>query len=407
MNSSQQIGSEAWWQSQIQAGIPAVAGEIAGQCRTLFYWRDPQGNEQQSVTRRVWLNIIGVTDHHRQRQPFSLQRIAGTDVWQGEVLLNPRWRGSYCLIPSREDADFPDNVPDANILRRWWKSHLQEAMADPLNPLRSWRNGRGHPVSPLHMPAAPPQAAWCPLDSQTALEEESPLIAHRWHSARLDNRRSVWLLQTGPDSAAPRPLAILLDGQFWASTMPAAAPLAWLTQQGKLPPACYLFINSMGVSQRGQELPCNPDFWLAVQEELLPQVSEWLPSWDRRLPTLVAGQSYGGLSALYAALHWPRHFNGAVSLSGSFWWPDRHNAISGGQLATLLLRLPKTRQPQRFWLEAGRYEKVILESNRMLLPLLQEAGHDVHYREFEGGHDALCWRGGLTDGLQHLWSALC
>lgn len=32
-------------------------------------------------------------------------------------------------------------------------------------------------------------------------------------------------------------------------------------------------------------------------------------------------QSYGGLAALYAGLHWPERFGHVLSQSGSFWWP--------------------------------------------------------------------------------------
>ena len=400
------MGSEAWWQAKMQAGVPEIAAVEAERCRTVFYWRDPEGDEHSSTTRRVWLNIAGITDHHRQQRPFSLHRVSGTDIWQGEVMLSSGWRGSYCLIPSVDDGDFPADHLAADQLRSWWKRHLPAAIADPLNPLRSWRNARGHAVSPLHMPAAPPQPAWQPLDR--GLDAAGPPLATRlWYSSRLANRRSVWLLETGESRTAPRPLAIVLDGQFWVNGMPLAAPLRWLTQRGELPPASYLFIDAIGTAQRSQELTCNPAFWLAVQEELLPQVSEWSPSWDPQLPTLVAGQSYGGLAALYAALHWPQLFNGAVSLSGSFWWPDRHSASSAGWLGDRLRQGAIASHPQRIWLEAGLHEKIILQSNRTLLPLLRASGHELHYREFQGGHDALCWRGGLTDGLHALWAGLC
>lgn len=406
MPSLEQTGSDAWWQEKVRAGIPAISDPQSENCRVFFYWRDPEGDEHHSTTRRVWLNIAGITDHHRQQRPFSLQRVSGTNVWQGEVTLNRRWRGSYCLIPSKDDGDFPADNLAADKLRSWWKSHLPVAIADPLNPLRSWRNGRGHAVSPLHMPAAPPQPAWHLLDHDLPAERH-PLVTRLWYSSRLANRRSVWMLQTGKESGTPRPLAIVLDGQFWANSMPIAAPLEWLTQRGALPPACYLFIDAIGTAQRSHELTCNPEFWQALQEELLPQVRAWLPSWDETLPTLVAGQSYGGLAALYAALSWPDMINGAVSLSGSFWWPDRQTASSGGWLGEQVRQGLGATHPQPLWLEAGLHEKVILQSNRTLLPLLQASGHQVHYSEFEGGHDALCWRGGLTAGLQALWATLC
>jgi enterochelin esterase family protein len=88
-------------------------------------------------------------------------------------------------------------------------------------------------------------------------------------SARLKNRRRVWIFTTGDDDPE-RPLAVLLDGQFWAESMPVWPALASLTREGKLPPAVYVLIDVIDMAHRNRELPCNPDFWLAVQEELLP-----------------------------------------------------------------------------------------------------------------------------------------
>ena len=31
--------------------------------------------------------------------------------------------------------------------------------------------------------------------------------------------------------------------------------------------------------------------------------------------------------------------------------------------------------------------------------VLDVQGYDLTYREYEGGHDSACWRGGLADGL--------
>ncbi len=116
---------------------------------------------------------------------------------------------------------------------------------------------------------------------------------------------------------------MLLDGQFWAQSMPVWPALASLTAEGKLPPAVYVLIDVIDMAHRTRELPCNPDFWLAVQEELLPLVQALAPFSDRADRTVVAGQSFGGLSSLYAALHWPQRFGCVLSQSGSYWWPHR------------------------------------------------------------------------------------
>jgi enterochelin esterase family protein len=83
--------------------------------------------------------------------------------------------------------------------------------------------------------------------------------------------------------------------------MPVWPALASLTREGKLPPAVYVLIDVIDMAHRNRELPCNPDFWLAVQEELLPLVKKRVPFSDRADRTVVAGQSFGGLSSLYAA----------------------------------------------------------------------------------------------------------
>ena len=112
------------------------------------------------------------------------------------------------------------------------------------------------------------------------------------------------------------------------------------------------------------------------------------------------GQSFGGLAALYAALHWPERFGCALSQSGSFWWPQRG---APGRLFEALASGRGSTHPLRLFIEAGLREPAILEASRALVPRLREQGHVLDYREIDGGHDALWWRGGLLDGLVQLW----
>jgi enterochelin esterase family protein len=142
-----------------------------------------------------------------------------------------------------------------------------------------------------------------------------------------ENRRRVWIFTTG-DDGPERPLAVLLDGQFWAESMPVWPALASLTTERKLPPAVYVLIDVIDMAHRSRELPCNPDFWLAVQEELLPLVKTRAVQRPRR-PYGGGGQSFGGLSSLYAGLNWPQRFGCVLSQSGSYWWPHRGGSRTG------------------------------------------------------------------------------
>ena len=148
-------GSDDWWQHISGPQIEAVDGAY----RVAFWWRDPAGNETSSATRRVWIYITGVTDHHKNAVPQTLRRIPGTDAWCWQTTLSPTWRGSYCFIPSARDDDFSPQLfngdgPDRALLREGWRRLLPQAIADPLNP-QSWKGGRGHAVSALELPHAP------------------------------------------------------------------------------------------------------------------------------------------------------------------------------------------------------------------------------------------------------------
>ena len=85
-------------------------------------------------------------------------------------------------------------------------------------------------------------------------------------------------------------------------------------------------------------------------------------------------------------------------------WPHR----GGAQTGLLIDRLSRGElHPQglRIWLEAGIREPIIFRANQALLAHLEQ--QTIFWRQVDGGHDALCWRGGLTAGLIQLWQPLC
>jgi enterochelin esterase-like enzyme len=62
--------------------------------------------------------------------------------------------------------------------------------------------------------------------------------------------------------------------------------------------------------------------------------------------------------------------------------------------------------PSASTLEAGLLEvnetPSLLHSNRHLRDVLEAKGYEVTYSEFNGRHDAVCWRGSLSQGLAAL-----
>ncbi len=121
---------------------------------------------------------------------------------------------------------------------------------------------------------------------------------------------------------------------------------------------------------------------------------------------MVAGQSFGGLAAMFAALNWPQRFGCVLSQSGSYWWPHRDGRGTGfiGEC------LPPGRGVPRRGCASGwkrdNANRLFFRANQALLAQLTTTQQTIFWRQVDGGHDALCWRGGLTAGLIQLWQPL-
>ncbi len=408
------LGTDSWWQRVCQVGTPVIERDAGGETTMHFFWRDPQGHLTHSSTERVYIDINGVTDHH-STSPEYLKRIGSSDVWHWSTLIESNWRGSYCLIPvSAEHLPplFSGSRGDRKILqRKWWISLMPLAIPDILNRSRPFMSSRRTALSKAHMPDAPHQSAWALHDAGLSKTTLRTLQALQWQSTLLNTTRTVWLFTTG-ETAEPerRPLVILLDGQNWVHGQPIFSALEHATAAGELPPASWLFIDVIDSQHREVELPCNETFWQAIQQELLPFAHQHVAFSHEASRTLVVGQSYGGLAALYAGLHWPQRFGGILTQSGSFWWPhlqyicdyaNREQHAPG----LLLRQLQNNELPAgklKIFQEVGDREADMLYVNQQMRPALEAAGHSLHFRCYSGGHDALCWRGGLIDGCRWL-----
>jgi enterochelin esterase family protein len=415
---TQMPGSERWWLTMQEKGIPAIKNKTHWSCDVLFLWRDPQGNETASQTKTVVIDVNSVTDHH-STQPSTMARFIGTDIWFWCAELPLEWRGSYQFIPLTA-AEIPNrkNEDDLqNQQRRWWMSIMPFAIPDRLNTRCGYMSNWGTQLSILHMPDAPSQTAWFARDNGF---DDEPKGLHRlnWDSLILNNSRSVWVYETkscdfNTEEKAQRPLVLLLDGRFWAENMPIFSALDFDTQQGHIPSAVYVLIDEINGQSRSVELPCNTEFWQAVLTELIPWLKEDFIFTDRPEKTVVAGQSFGGLAAMYAGYNWPDRFGCVLSQSGSFWWPDLdlaekvadriHGRLPGvrGWLVNHIEANPIHR-PLNVYLEAGTREGEMISLSESMKDVLAEGGHQVMLNSFEGGHDRACWRGGLLTGLNWL-----
>lgn len=387
-------GSPAWWADVARAGTPLMGEAAAGRVELAFPWRG------DAACAAVYLDVYSHTPHPA-RGPTALARLPGTDVWTWRTTLPADWRGSYVLVPAGPgDAPPPaDGGPGA--LRAWWIGLLRtRASADPFNHGPAYRGGGGTPLSPLLLPRAPVHPAW-----RAGLPEHVATTPYLWRSSLLDDRYDVWLLRAGAP-ASDAPLVLLLDGRTWAEDLPVAGALGRCTADGLLPPAVYVLVDAGPPARRARDLPCSAPFWQAVVAELLPRVHALQPFTHDPARTIVAGQSYGGLAAVYAALAHPDRFGRALAQSGSFWWPDPAQTRGAGGLGELVAQGLGAGRSLDFDLEVGIHETDMTGVNRDMARALARAGHRVRYRRYRGGHDPLCWRDGLLHGLLRLCATI-
>ncbi|WP_226665176.1 enterochelin esterase [Microbulbifer aggregans] len=389
--SGEGVGSDDWWRILAGRGLPLKTDVRAGEHTCTFFWRQCAAAEIETA----FIEVNSHTPHPVREAPAEMQRITGTDIWYWQTRLPNDWCGSYFFLPAQA-SDLP--MPDGGDRRNWWLDLInRRASFDPLNPVKPHNGPWGRPASGIY----PQDTQWLDFEPRSALQKFT------WRSERLNNRRNIWVYRT--DSEQPRqalPLVMLLDGNYWHTQDNLLGELDQRTRSGDLPPAAYLMIDAIDETHRATELPCNTAFWLAIQQELLPQIAQSVSITEKAEQTLVVGQSYGGLAATWAALNWPHRFGKAFSQSGSFWWPREHaeHSKNNGLAAlddwvnTTILGSTEEARPE-FLLEVGLYEPHMLDDNRALRQALEKRRFPTTYREVSAGHDWLCWRRNLVAGI--------
>ncbi|WP_242483359.1 enterochelin esterase [Streptomyces sp. HSG2] len=377
-------GAEAeFWLRAEREGTPLVEPDEEGDPAyrlVTFVWRDvperPVGD--------VLLLVHTVTDRDRHAgdlTPHLMRRVEGTDVWALSHRLRADHRASYQFLPGRGGR--------AELLRTdraSWRAALDRAVPDPLSRTPALpSSGARRPASVLSLPSAPPQPY-----------VDGPREARGGSVERhLSGRRVVAHLPAG---RPPTAVAVLLDGEMWGPVLDVGSTLDRMHEAGALPSTAALLVDTM--ERRMADLSCSEAFvdWLA--DDLLPWAAAEFGTPLRAARTVVAGQSAGGLTAAFAAYRRPDRFGLAASQSGSFWWPE-DDPERGAEWLTRQYARGERRQV-RLWMEVGLQEWLLLAENRRLRNVLRARGYEVEYREFNGGHDYACWRGGLADALASL-----
>ncbi|GAA2941827.1 MULTISPECIES: alpha/beta hydrolase-fold protein [Streptomyces] len=337
-------GGDAFWAA---ARTPASVPSGDGGWVTLFLWR----GSPASIDFESW------------SEPVPLARWGGTDCWYAEVRMPARLRVTYRFLV--EGAPY----------------------ADPFNPV-----GAGGDRSLAATPDAPAQPHWPTVGADDVLPV--PITRVRWKSERLGGRRTVHIHPAGGGG----PVVLLLDGDDWLYLHPAMTAFDSAVAAGEMPPVTLVFLPA---KDRRSEFGCSPALWEAVRDELLPLVagSGVRADLDR---LVVAGQSLGGLSAMYAALEFPGMVSRVACQSASFWWsPGLRSAGAdplagpvGGAVAARLRKGPDL-SGLRVAFDVGEHEARMLPHCELTETLTAKAGATVRVSRSPSGHDRAGWRHAL------------
>lgn len=372
-----------FWKS-VEGKAPLVeeskAEETAGDRRKLlvtFLWRSNSPNEK--------VELLGGLP---SGSPKPLTRLADTDVW---YLSERMPADSRCTYVFRIGGFLSGS-----------SEHFTATAPDPLNT-RSFSQG-----SYFELPDAPAQ----PYIKEQPGVLRGTLTRLKIKSSILKEERDYGVYTPAGYSAKAEPynLLLLFDGEAWGNgadnLVPTPTILDNLIAQKKIPPTILVMVNAVSQPWRNRDLTCSQNFADFLAKELLPEVRKAYRASADPKHVVVGGSSFGGLASACAGLMHSETFGNVLSLSGSYWYvPEWEKTFStlyldnSGWVMRQYAQSPKL--PLRFYMEVGRYEGLEkqMPTNRNLRDILQLKGYSVTYSEFDGGHDYLCWRGSVADGL--------
>ncbi|MFJ3670634.1 enterochelin esterase [Streptomyces sp. NPDC090106] len=387
--------TEEFWAETEERGTPLIEEleEEPGHRVVTFLWRGHR------ATRQVLLAGNRITDRDHYAGSL-LERVPGTHIWHLGLRLRADHRGTYRLAA---DISLKEPPTEPAALQRRLRSLSAHAAPDPLN--RSTVPMRWQAVGSSEF--ALPQAPARPWSGREPGGPTGRVERHRVPTRSLGGERQVWVYLPRAGEG-PLPVLLLPDGDMWFDRLGLDATLDALIADGALPPLAVLAPDAVDRDTRWRELGARDPFVGFLADELLPWAARRWPLTDDPGRTVVAGQSLGAMTALYAGYVRPDRFGGVIAQSPSLWWrpglptpTDPGTPVYGTPWLAAQFAAARS-APLTVHVDVGLHEGTMVDHSRALYDALVSAGHHVTYDEFNGGHDYVCWHGALADGLVRL-----
>lgn len=408
VESGQQGSVEKFWDDVKKEGAPLMEPLQGDDRNTLvtFLWK---GRPDTHNVLLLWWPYTG-----QLPDDYRMLRLGETDVWYKTLKVNRHKRFLYRLA-----INAPHLPIDTGLLTPDLLLFLDAATEpDPLNPKR-WAVRGDDPDAPQHqgfsvveMPEAPVQP-W--LEKRQGVPQ-GKIERHEFTSALLKSKREIGVYLPPGYSRDSKPYGLLalfdesvyLNGERNGTIVPTPTILDNLISEKRIPPIIAVFIDNP-LDTRYKELTCDHTFTDFLNSELVPWVRRFYNVTADARQTIIGGSSLGALAASCAGLRYSGTFGNILSQSGAYWWtPPKRNPSDPDTEPDWMAKqfIESQRLPLRFYMDAGTDELDltgnggdILVPSRNLRDVLLAKGYEVHYQEFDGGHDGLSWRSTLADGL--------
>ena len=381
-----------FWDEIIQLGTPLIE-DINNPTHNLVTFLFRETNEVDDI-------ILFFRPVSYDPTQMRFMHLPNTDVYYLSYKILKKARATYGIIrgkPSYTD-DYKKNL-----------QFLSKTRPDPLNKKIFYfhkdpeDSSKDMARSILEMPGAR-ESPWSYANDP---DYQGQIDYLEYHNNEFHDPRKIWVY-TPPeyDKSQKYPTLFLFDGDGYLEHINVPKILNNLIQAKKIPSVICVFIES--IDRIAELLTNDSKFGRFVTQGIYPWLTNKYSISLNPADNILGGVSAGGLAAAFIALEHANIFGKVLSQSGAFPWKP-----SEDEEYEWIIReyVKKPKQNIEFYLEIGKLESFspmgkdypnVRYSQRHMRDVLLAKGYRVHYHEFIGGHDYICWKETFGDAVIQL-----